>query len=45
VLAAIGCDANRALGAVRLSVGWMTTLEEIDAAAAALSEGATGTGS
>ena len=44
VLAAMGCDAGRAAGAVRLSVGWMTTPEEIDAAAAALSEGATGTG-
>ena len=38
VLAAMGCNAGRALGAVRLSVGWMTTPEEIDAAAAALSE-------
>jgi len=44
VLAAMGCDASRAAGAVRLSVGWMTTPEEIDAAAAALSEGATGRG-
>jgi cysteine desulfurase len=44
VLAAMGCDASRARGAVRFSVGWMTTPEEIDAAAAALSEGATGTG-
>lgn len=42
VLAAMGCDVNRALGAVRLSVGWMTTIEEIDAAAAALSEGVDG---
>ncbi|MFH1603347.1 MAG: cysteine desulfurase family protein [Pseudomonadota bacterium] len=42
VLAAMGCDASRAAGAVRLSVGWMTTPEEIEAAAAALSEGATG---
>ena len=42
VLAAMGCDAARAAGAVRLSVGWMTTLEEIDAAAAALTEGASG---
>ena len=44
VLAAMGFDAGRALGAVRLSVGWMTTPEEIEAAAAALSEGAKGTG-
>ncbi len=42
VLAAMGCDANRARGAVRLSVGWMTTPEEIDAAATALSEGVDG---
>jgi cysteine desulfurase len=42
VLAAMGCDAYRAAGAVRLSVGWMTTLEEIEAAAAALAEGAAG---
>jgi len=42
VLAAMGCDASRALGAVRLSVGWMTTPEEIEAAAAALSEGVNG---
>ncbi|MFZ2541109.1 MAG: cysteine desulfurase family protein [Gallionella sp.] len=39
VLAAMGCDANRARGAVRLSVGWMSTPEEIEAAATALSEG------
>jgi cysteine desulfurase len=45
VLAAMGCDASRAAGAVRLSVGWMTTPEEIDAAAAALCEGANGTDS
>jgi cysteine desulfurase len=44
VLAAMGCDAKRALGAVRLSVGWMTTPEEIETAAAALSEGAIRTG-
>jgi len=44
VLAAMGFDAGRALEAVRLSVGWMTTPEEIEAAAAALSEGAKGTG-
>ena len=36
VLAAMGFDAERAMGAVRLSVGWMTTEEEIDRAAAAL---------
>jgi cysteine desulfurase len=36
VLAAIGQDAARAMGAVRLSVGWMTTEEEIDRAAPAL---------
>lgn len=44
VLAAMGCDARRAAGAVRLSVGWMTTPEEVEAAAAALAEGAAGTG-
>jgi cysteine desulfurase len=38
VLAAMGCDAERARGAVRLSVGWMSTQEEIEAGAAALSE-------
>ena len=42
VLAAMGCDADRARGAVRLSVGWMSTPEEIEAAAAALSEAAAG---
>ena len=42
VLAAMGCDAGRARGAVRLSVGWMTTPEEIETAATALSEGANG---
>jgi len=42
VLAAMGCDASRALGAVRLSVGWMTTPEEIDAAATVLAEGVSG---
>mgnify|MGYP001765868955 CR=1 FL=1 len=36
VLAAMGCDAERARGAVRLSVGRETTGEEIDRAAAAL---------
>jgi cysteine desulfurase len=45
VLAAMGCDAGRAAGAVRLSVGWMTTPEEIEAAAVALYEEAKGTGS
>jgi cysteine desulfurase len=45
VLAAMGCDAGRAAGAVRLSVGWMTTPEEIEIAAAALSEAANGAGS
>ena len=39
VLAAMGCDASRARGAVRLSVGWMSTPEEIETAATALSEG------
>jgi cysteine desulfurase len=39
VLAAMGCDANRARGAVRLSVGRMSTFEEIEVAATALSEG------
>lgn len=41
VLAAMGYDANRAMGAVRLSVGWMSTPEEIEAAATAISEGVT----
>ena len=36
VLAAIGCDAARARGAVRLSVGRFTTAEEVAAAATAL---------
>ena len=36
VLTAIGLDADRALGAVRLSLGYDTTAAEIDAAAAAL---------
>ncbi|OGT17993.1 MAG: cysteine desulfurase NifS [Gallionellales bacterium RIFCSPHIGHO2_02_FULL_57_16] len=40
VLAAMGCDADRARGAVRFSVGWMTTPEEIALAATALTEGA-----
>lgn len=38
VLAAMGCDAARARGAVRLSVGRYTTAEEIDTAVAALIE-------
>jgi cysteine desulfurase len=42
VLAAMGFDASRARGAVRLSVGWTSTQEEIEAAARALSEGANG---
>ena len=42
VLAAMGCDAARARGAVRLSVGWMTTPAEIEAAAKALAEGVRG---
>jgi cysteine desulfurase len=36
VLAALKLDASRAMGAVRLSTGWMTTLEEVERAAAAL---------
>jgi len=44
VLAAMGCDAARAAGAIRLSVGWMTTPEEIEAAAAALAEAAAPSG-
>ena len=42
VLAAMGLDADRARGAVRFSVGWMSTQEEIEAAAMALSEGVAG---
>ncbi len=38
VLAAMRCDPDRALGAVRFSVGWMTTQEEIEGAAISLSE-------
>jgi len=38
VLAAMGYDAARARGAVRFSVGWMTTPEEIALATTALSE-------
>jgi cysteine desulfurase len=41
VLAAMGYDVNHARGAVRLSVGWMTTPEEIEIATNALSEGMT----
>jgi cysteine desulfurase len=37
VLAAMGCNADRARGAVRFSVGWMTTQKEIALAATALS--------
>jgi cysteine desulfurase len=37
VLAAIGLDAARAMAAVRLSTGWMTTLSEVERAADALS--------
>lgn len=36
VMAAMGCDAQRAAGAVRLSVGRMTTMEEVDRAARSL---------
>lgn len=36
VLAAMGLDAARAMGAVRLSVGWMSTPAEIERAATAL---------
>lgn len=36
VLAAMGCDTARAIGAVRLSVGWDTTSQEIFDATAAL---------
>ena len=42
VLAAMGCDAERARGAVRFSVGSMTTREEIEAAATALAKGVSG---
>ncbi|MFA7399560.1 MAG: cysteine desulfurase family protein [Sideroxydans sp.] len=38
VLAAMGCDVSRARGAVRLSVGRMTTLEEVEIVATAISE-------
>ncbi len=36
VLAAIGCDAARASGAVRLSTGWPTTMDEVERAARGL---------
>lgn len=36
VLAAIGCDAVRAAGAVRLSTGWPTSMDDIERAASAL---------
>lgn len=36
VLAALGLDAPRAMGAVRLSTGWTTTMQEIERAADAL---------
>ncbi|MDO8350648.1 MAG: cysteine desulfurase family protein [Gallionella sp.] len=39
VMSAMGCDADRARGAVRLSLGWMTTPEEIEIAAMILSGG------
>jgi cysteine desulfurase len=39
VLAAMGCDSDRARGAVRFSVGSMTTSEEIEIAAAAIHKG------
>jgi cysteine desulfurase len=40
VLTAMGVDAARALGAVRLTLGYDTTAAEIDAAASALAEAA-----
>jgi cysteine desulfurase len=42
VLVAMGLDAPRALGAVRLSLGYDTTVAEVDAAAAALAAAAVG---
>jgi cysteine desulfurase len=42
VLTAMGLDARRALGAVRLSLGYDTTAADIDAAAAALAAAAAG---
>lgn len=41
VLAAMGCDTDRARGAVRFSVGSMTTPEEIEIAAMVLFKGVT----
>jgi len=38
VLEAMGCDADRARGAVRFSVGWMSTFEEIEVAVMTLSK-------
>ena len=38
VLVALGLDERRALGAVRLSLGYDTTAAEVDAAAAALAD-------
>jgi cysteine desulfurase len=42
VLMAMGLDAQRALGAVRLSLGYDSTAAQIDAAAAALADAAAG---
>ena len=39
VLAAMGLDAARAMGAVRLSTGWMTTMAEVERAADVLIAG------
>lgn len=36
VLAALGIDSRRAAGAVRLSTGWMTTIQDVERAADAL---------
>jgi cysteine desulfurase len=36
VLAAMGIDAQRAAGAIRLSTGWMTTMQDIERVADAL---------
>jgi len=43
VLTAMGLDAQRALGAIRLSLGYDTTTAEVDAAAAALVASTTAT--
>jgi cysteine desulfurase len=43
VLTAMGLDAQRALGAVRLSLGYDTTTADVDAAAAALAASTTAT--